>query len=945
MTPSIPVPRHPARFARNPVARAIAASLLAASIAGCDGLGGATEEEYLERADRHMEAGAWSSAVVEYRNALRENAAPETRAQLGLAYKRDHQLDHAINHLQRAVNEGASPDTYALPLARMLFGADLHADIAAIPEADGLEPEDRARLLAYRALGKILTGDADSGREYLEQAAALHDDLPEIHLARAHAAVQTGDPEAAREAVHAATEAAPDYAPAWSLQGDLQRSLGDPEAALDAYDRAIELRPDRIRERLRRGLLLVELEQLDEAREDADFVREGAPGHPGGHFLRGLAHFENGDRTRALPHFEEALAISRDYRPAMPYLGALHIELGNLSQAEHLLERYHTRGEPNVLSYRLLAQLRVAQGRPAEAQDLLHTALEENPHLAEHLAAPLAALTLDGGDSTAGIQVLRDALAQGATRPELQEMLGVALVREGEHEEGIGILEGIRPESGTARPGELTLALEHLRARRFEEAREAARELRERDPNNPDALNIEASALMGLREVTEARLLLQEGIAAHPDHHPLALNLSALEARLGNEETAREILEDLQARAAGEPTSAVRLAALEFRAGDREAGMRWLQAAAENHPETVEPQLMLARAQAEREDLTAAVTTLERAHEHHPDHRDVLSALAAVQERQGDLRAASEHLRRLTELYPEEPEAHFRLARTLAGQGEDSAAIAALRRTLELDPEHMSARMILTRHLSETGEVDEARQVFAPLAEAAPESAQVLAQEAWFDAHAGRHREAAQGYARALEQEQRHAWVLGRHRAEMETGDLDAAVATLERWLEQRPEDGATRHRLGSVLLEAGREDAALAHYEALLEQRPQDIIALNNAAWLLREDDPQRAIGYAEQANELAPDQAPILDTLGVTLLHAGETQRARETLEQAYELEPQAPGIGYNLARARQAGGDAAGARNLLAELLEQHGEFPEREPAQALLNELDEARTGAD
>ncbi len=938
--PSISPLRHfSAQFGSNRFGKVVAAALLSLLVTGCGGLGSASEAEYLERAARHLSQDNFASAIIEYRNALSQNPAPTTRAQLGIAYNLDNQPRQAINHLQRALAEGADPDVYALPLARILLDSGLPAEIGAIPEADGLDSTAKAQLLGYRALGNFLGGEVNSGRAHLRRAESLEGgDVPEVHLARAYEAMFAGDAESALRAVQAAINTGPGFASSWSLKGDLHRDLGDLTRSVDAYDQAIALRPNHILDRLKRGIVNVELGRFEAAQADADFVRRRAAEHPGGHFLLGFVHYENHEPSRSRPYFEEALATARNFRLAMPYLSALHIEEGRLVQAEHLLERFHALGEPTAMSYRLLVRLRMAQGQPNAARALLNDVLEERPHLAESVAYDLVKFHLDVGESATGVEILRDVVSRRSDHLELQEMLGVALLEHGDRDEAIDVLRRVATESEDVRRGELAMANEDLRAGRYDTALEAASRLLRKDPENPEFVNIKAMALLGLNQVQEARRVLEEGVAAHPDHHALLLNLSSLDIRQGNEGKARERLEAFQERHPGEPQSAMRLAALDFREGAMQAGQRWLVAAIENDPEAVDPYMMLASAQAQAGDNASAAATLTQARMHHPDNPRIIAALGEIQERQRNFEAATKTLQDLVELWPEDAEAHFALARSLAGRGDDEGSIRVLRRTIELDPAHLAARMVLTRHLVKTDAIDEARIVFAPVAEAAPESAMVLAQRAWFDALDGHFDRAASGYQRALEHEQRREWAVAKFEAEMQAGQFDAAVQTLMQWLQQQPRDDQIRHRLGQLLVLGGLEQVALEHYEFLLERRPDDVIAMNNVAWLVLDTDGERALDLAERANSLRPDQPAILDTLGKARLRLGEPRQARAALERAWELAPEVPGIGYSLAQARHLDGDSAAARRLLAYLLDRYEDFPEREAAQNLLNELE-------
>ena len=79
--------------------------------------------------------------------------------------------------------------------------------------------------------------------------------------------------------------------------------------------------------------------------------------------------------------------------------------------------------------------------------------------------------------------------------------------------------------------------------------------------------------------------------------------------------------------------------------------------------------------------------------------------------------------------------------------------------------------------------------------------------------------------------------------------------------------------------------------------------ISLNNLAWLTALDGRkvEAALGFANRALAVKPDQADFLDTRGVVHLKAHKPQRALDDLLRAVEIDPSAPSKLFHLAQAQ--------------------------------------------
>ena len=114
-------------------------------------------------------------------------------------------------------------------------------------------------------------------------------------------------------------------------------------------------------------------------------------------------------------------------------------------------------------------------------------------------------------------------------------------------------------------------------------------------------------------------------------------------------------------------------------------------------------------------------------------------------------------------------------------------------------------------------------------------------------------------------------------------------------------------------------------------------MVALNNLAWYLRKSDPKQALAYAERANDIAPDSAPVLDTLALALLENKQVKDAQLRIEQALKLAPDDPGMRYHAALIRRAAGDKGGALLILEPVVNGPKDFPEKKEAAQLLESL--------
>ena len=155
-------------------------------------------------------------------------------------------------------------------------------------------------------------------------------------------------------------------------------------------------------------------------------------------------------------------------------------------------------------------------------------------------------------------------------------------------------------------------------------------------------------------------------------------------------------------------------------------------------------------------------------------------------------------------------------------------------------------------------------------------------------------------------------------------------------WLSARPDDSDARFALAHSYLGAARYNEAARQLEYLVEEGADDADTYNNLAWSYLHIGDERALTYAEQALELAPDRGEILDTVGWVLVSGGQPNRGVQYLRDANVLLPGDTEVALHLAIALSQTGQEGEAMVLLEGLLAM-GPSDEREAAANLLSEL--------
>jgi tetratricopeptide (TPR) repeat protein len=237
----------------------------------------------------------------------------------------------------------------------------------------------------------------------------------------------------------------------------------------------------------------------------------------------------------------------------------------------------------------------------------------------------------------------------------------------------------------------------------------------------------------------------------------------------------------------------------------------------------------------------------------------------------GERDKARSELEAILKIRPDQADARFQLARLNLIQKHFAEADVEFERMHKAgDPRGMAG---LVESKVEQGKADEAIRMLQDQVSKTPSDATFRLALASLEFNSGKASDAVTNLQTLLDQNPkadpriRQDWTLRLGEAKRAAGDLDGAIATFNKAVEIDPKQSGPRLQLAVIYDTSGRTDDARKVYEEVLKFEPDNPVALNNLAYEKADSgrDLDVALSYVQKARLKSPQDPNIIDTLGL--------------------------------------------------------------------------------
>ncbi|MCL2345669.1 MAG: PEP-CTERM system TPR-repeat protein PrsT, partial [Desulfobulbus sp.] len=355
------------------------------------------------------------------------------------------------------------------------------------------------------------------------------------------------------------------------------------------------------------------------------------------------------------------------------------------------------------------------------------------------------------------------------------------------------------------------------------------------------------------------------------------------------------------------------------------------------NPQDSAPRLALIRFHLQAKDNKKALTVANEAVAALPDSPELLDALGRTQQLAGETNQALATYGKLAGLQPASPLAEMRMAEIQMQAKNRQEAARHLQKALEIKPDLLEAQRAQILIAVDEQRTSDALAIARQIQQQRPNEAVGHALEGDIRLTLKAWPEAIAAYRRAIKLQPSSELAVRLHGILTASGDKAEAERWAATWNQAHPKDVGIRLYQGDLATARKDYGEAVRLYQIVLDIQPNNPLALNNLAWVLGQLKSPQALAYAEKANQLAPNQPPFMDTLGMLLADHGELPKAVDLLRKAHELAPQNAAIHLNLARVLIKSGQKDAARKELDALAKLGEKFPLQAEVARLLKEL--------
>ncbi|MCA1805317.1 MAG: tetratricopeptide repeat protein, partial [Xanthomonadaceae bacterium] len=291
----------------------------------------------------------------------------------------------------------------------------------------------------------------------------------------------------------------------------------------------------------------------------------------------------------------------------------------------------------------------------------------------------------------------------------------------------------------------------------------------------------------------------------------------------------------------------------------------------------------------------------------------------------------------LVDVVPERGQGYYWLALVCDRTDDRDCVKRQLARALEVEPGHIEARLEWGHVLVQERKLDEAERVLQSLQKDLGDHPRTHVLEGALAMARNQPERAARAYGEALARSPSTALVVELAGVKWNAGEKEAAMDVLEDWAAEHPDDIHLLLAQANYAMLLDQRQQAMDLYRRIIALAPGQVLALNNLAHLLMEQDPEGAEAHARRALNELPDHPYVLDTLVRALLAQGKGKEARDFIDELLTRTHRSPEARYLDALWQQHDGQPAAARRELVNLLAEHEQFALAESARELLREL--------
>lgn len=911
-------------------------------------------QPYVEDAQRYLEAGNVRAAIVQLKNALREDPGDtEARFMLGTIYLGIEDGVSAEKELRAAYNQGLDSDVLRERLGEALLLQGKYQVLLDEVHAEGLDPEQHATVLTLRGRAYLGLQDLDGALKAFQSAerVAPQDPKPKLYIARLY--IQTRDADQATAKIDEALAIEPDSDLGLVLKGELLRLSGDPEGAIKQFSSAIEIKPNSVEASMGRAAALIDLGRDKDAQKDLDRVFQTNARQPLAFHLSAILLARRGELVAADEMLDRGGRALERYHPSVYLRGTIAYSRNNLEQAYVHLKRFLEQQPGNVNARRMLGSTLVRQSNFREALEILGPIADSEDHADAQSLALMATAHLGGGDRRLSAVYLERAIEKAPEASQLRTQLALIRLSMGQGGAAIEDLKAAVELNPEAKQPSVLLARLHLANGEYDEALGIAKALSVESPDDPAYHNLIGAAYFlkatrgqqgkdaeseNLRKTNQdaARKAYVKALELDPDFFPAIQNMAQMDLNAGDAEGAERRFMAVLAKEPRHERAMMALGRLVERQGRTEEAVEWLDRASLTNPESRTPALALMNLYIKLGDPQKALAAISQLDQRRPDDPVIVEALAKTQLISGDESNAVATYSRLVALVPNDARVYYALGKAQVRARDIFGARSSYRKALEIAPNMLPAILDLVNVEVDGERHHAAIQIAQALQESRPKHPMGDLLVGHVYGKMGESGEALKAFASAESKIGSTDTVLRLYYGYADIDHRYKGFEALEAWLAKHQDDHPVRRILATDYLQAGMFQESLKHYLLLGKVDAGNPIILNNLAWLYQTTDDSRALETAEKAHGLLPDAVAVKDTYGWIMVERGDLQKGIKLLEEANAMAPDEPEIQYHLALARAKQGRKAEACALLSTVLSADGELLFRSGAEALRHE---------